>query len=668
MTRAARAKQLREQIERHNRLYHEQDAPEISDSKYDEMFAELVQIEGECPELQTPDSPTLRVGAPPIEKFEQHRHAVPMLSLDNAFGVDELRAFDERVRKALEAETVSYLAELKFDGLSLSLTYVDGLLTVAASRGDGTTGENVTHNARTVRGLPLRLSAAVPGLLEVRGEVVMFQSVFDQLNAERAEAGEQVFANPRNAASGGMRQLDSRETAARKLTFFAYGVGETSSESFSKQSELMAWLRGLGFEVREEARVCDGAQGIVDYVEELGQHRSDLPFGIDGAVIKVDDLSAQADLGSTSRGPRSAIAYKFPAEQAFTIMEDVEWQVGRTGVVTPVAHLAPVQVGGVTVSRATLHNFSDMTEKDVRIGDTVIVQRAGDVIPEVIGPVLKKRPKKAKPPRMPTECPECGTALVEEEGYVALRCPNRAGCDAQIAAKLTHFVSKRAMDIDGLGERQIVRFLGLGWLDDLPSIYRLKARRDELVELDRMGEQSVENLIAAIEESKSRPLERFLFALGIRFVGERTAVDLANTFGSLREFRRASYDCLMEIDGVGPKVASEVEEWLELDENQNLLDDLLATGVEPIEAATSGSAEFAGKTFVFTGKLERFTRGDAEKLVRSLGGKTAGSVSKNTTHVVAGPGAGSKLAKAEELGTTVLTEEQFLEMVPGGSI
>ena len=667
MTKAERAAFLRREIERHNYLYYVLEKPELSDTEFDKLFRELVDIEGSDPSLRTPDSPTQRIGVSPITKFEPHAHLVPMLSLDNAFGDDEVRAFDARLRRTLgRDDEIDYECEIKLDGLSMSLTYVDGLLQTAATRGDGTTGENVTTNAKTVRGVPLRLEREIPGTIEVRGEVVMHKSVFEQLNKERTERGEQAFVNPRNAASGGVRQLDSRLTAARKLNFYAYGVGATGSEVElpDTQFQLMQWVRDLGFPVRKEERLCHGIEEVVAYCDHVQQIRASLPFGIDGVVVKVDSIPLQRELGFTARGPRWAVAVKFAAEQAFTVLESIEWQVGRTGVVTPVAHLEPVYVGGVTVSRATLHNFDDMSKKDVRVGDTVIVQRAGDVIPEVLGPVLDKRRKGARRPQPPSECPVCGTPLVETEGYVALRCPNTANCSAQVHAKLVHFVSRGAMDIEGLGEKQIARLLELGLLSDIPSIYRLKDKREELVQLDRMGEQSVANLLSAIEASKTRPLDRFVFALGIRFVGDRTAADLAREFGTLEALRKADYDQLESIEGIGPKVASEVQEWFELEENQKMLDELLNLGVAPVETEVSSEGKFAGKTFVFTGKLEKFERSDAERMVMKHGAKAAGSVSKNTDFVVAGPGAGSKLKKAEQLGVKVLSEDEFLEMMP----
>ncbi len=665
------AAELRKLIEHHNRLYHLEEKPEVSDSEFDLLFRQLLDLEAAHPELQTPDSPTQRVGAPPVKSFEAHTHGLPMRSLDNAFGSAELLAFDERVRKGLATEeAVEYQAEIKFDGLSMSLTYEEGQLIRATTRGDGTSGEVVTANAKTVRGVMLRLSMPVPGLLEVRGEVVMLREVFRRLNDARIARGDSPYVNPRNAASGGMRQLDSRLTAQRKLNFFAYGVGATGRGTTlpATQSGLMEYLGNLGFPVRKELRTCQGGEDLVAFADKIQSLRPGLPFDIDGCVFKVNSIAAQNDLGETSRGPRWAIAYKFPSEQAMTILEGIGCQVGRTGVVTPVAELTPIFVGGVTVSRATLHNWEEVTRKDVRAGDTVIVQRAGDVIPEVIGPVLEKRLATSLPPEPPSSCPNCGTALVREDRYVALRCPNKSGCSAQIQSKLIHFSSRLAMDIDGLGEKQIARYLELGWLTDIASIYSLKAYEGELSELDRMGEQSTSNLLASIEESKSRPLARVIFGLGIPQVGARTSRDLAKNYRSLAGLRKCRYDELVEIADIGPLTASGVESWFEDSVNQELLDALLAAGVSPIEAAEPVGDLFAGQTVVFTGKLERFKREAAEELVEKWGGKTSKSVSPNTTLVVAGPGAGSKLAKAEQLGTKVSTEDEFLQMLPPGSL
>ncbi len=669
---AVRAAELRELLEHHNYRYYVLDDPQISDSEWDALFHELRKIEEDHPELQTPDSPTLRVGAPPVAGFESHRHLVPMLSLDNAFGHDELRDFDNRVKRGLEtSEDVEYFAELKFDGASISLTYVDGALAIATTRGDGTTGENVTPNARTIRGIPFRLREPLKGTVEVRGEVLMFKPVFETLNRERAERGEQQFANARNAAAGGLRQLDSRLTAKRKLNFFSYGTGAIQLEGRRRladtQACVLAKIRDLGFAVRTEPKVVKGIDALLQFVDEVHALRSELPFAIDGVVIKVNSLDEQEQLGFTSRGPRWATAYKFAAEQAFTRLNSIFAQVGRTGAVTPVADLEPVIVGGVTVTRATLHNYQELRRKDVRPGDVVIVQRAGDVIPEVVGPVLDKREAELPIPETPTACPECGTRLREKPGEVVLRCPNKQ-CPAQVSAKIRHFVSRGAMDIEGLGEKLIDRFLDLGLLSDLPSIYRLKEHRTELVGLEKLGEQSVDNLLAAIEESKVRPLERFLFGLGIRFVGDRSAKDLAKEFKSLQAFRDATVEDLISIADIGRRTAEEIEEWLQDPANQELISDLLSCGVSPVEPEGPKSDLFQDQIFVFTGKLEKFSREQAEEVVLQMGGKAAGSVSKNTHYVVAGPGAGSKLAKAEQLGVAVLTEDEFLALLPEGAL
>ena len=536
-----------------------------------------------------------------------------------------------------------------------------------------------------MRGIPLKLHQELPGLIEIRGEVLMLKESFERVNEERAARGEQVFANPRNAASGGLRQLDSRLTAQRRLNFFAYGVGlveiGSASSLFSDdespsaparrlaptQSGIMARLKELGFATRSEAKVVSGIDALLEFVHHAREIREGLPFGIDGVVLKVDDLGAQDQLGFTSHGPRWAIAFKYPAEQAFTKLNRIFTQVGRTGVITPVADLEPVVVGGVTVSRATLHNYDEVRRKDVREGDVVIVQRAGDVIPEVVGPVLEKREGELPVPEAPTECPVCQTPLVRKEGEVALKCPNRQ-CPAQIAEKIRHFVGRKMMDIDGLGDKLIDRFLDLGFISDIPSLYRIHARREELIELDRLGEQSVDKLLANIEASKERPLPRFLFGLGIPEVGERGAQDLARELRTLDAVRHADYEALLAVPNIGERTASEMQQWFEDEENRRTLDELLECGLAPVEAEGPVGDLFAGKTLVFTGRLEKFTREAAEELVAKWGGKAAGSVSKNTTYVVAGPGAGSKLANAEKLGVEVLDEDQFLALLPPGSL
>lgn len=662
---AKRAAELREIIERHNRLYYVEDSPEISDAEWDRLFHELKAIEDANPSLITPDSPTQRIGAAPSEKFTQHKHLVPMLSLDNAFGTDELFAFEGRVKRFLGDESdVAFQGELKFDGLSLSLTYVNGVLQTAATRGDGETGENVTPNAKTIRSIPLRLLVDAPGTIEVRGEVLLDKAEFERINAERIKNDEPTFANPRNAAAGSVRQLDSKITASRNLSFWAYGIGATGELRFDSQSGIAKWMEQAGFRVSEHLEILKNGEECVQFIEKWNANRSKLPFEIDGLVFKVDNLRLQERLGFTARGPRWAIAYKFAAEQATTLLEGITWQVGRTGTVTPVAELEPVQVGGVTVSRATLHNLEDMRRKDVRVGDKVVIQRAGDVIPEIVEPVKSKNHDRLPIPEAPNDCPVCGTKLEKKEGEVALRCPNRK-CPAQVAERIVHFVSRTAMDIEGLGEKLVLRLLDLGFLKDVADIYQLHLRIQELSELDRMGEQSVSNLLSAIESSRSRPLNRFLFALGIRHVGETGAFSLARHFGTIERFRSATFEELLEIDDVGPNTAGEIVEFLQDEESRNLLERLLeAVSPEPV-VVEIGNGIFAGKTVVLTGKLEKMTREEAEEMVRKQGGKAAGSVSKNTHLVVAGPGAGSKLAQAEKLGIEVIDEDAFLKLVNG---
>ena len=656
---AERAAELRRLLDHHNHRYFVLDSPEISDAEWDAMLAELKAIEAADPSLVTPDSPTQRVGSAPSERFTQHEHLVPMLSLDNAFDEAELRAFDERVRKVADGE-VAYVGEPKFDGLSISLTYVDGALTVAATRGDGSTGEVVTSNVRTIKSIPLRLRTAVAGVIEVRGEILMLRSEFERINRDRASEGLPEFANPRNAAAGTIRQLDSRVTASRNLRFWAWGVGG-GDPGFGTQSEMYAWLREAGFPVSPDVQLVTGADAAVAFVQEWDGKRAGLPYNIDGLVLKVDDRALQASLGSTARGPRWAIAYKFAAEEVHTLLNEIWWSMGRTGVATPVAELEPVKVAGVTIVRATLHNTDEMRRKDVREGDTVVVRRAGDVIPEVVGFVPSKDHEKLPKPEPPTHCPVCETALVRKEAEAALRCPNRL-CPAQVAQRMIHFVSRGAMDIDGLGEKLVLRLLDLGYLTDLASIYRLSEHREALVELDRMGEQSVSNLLAAIEGSKGRPLHRFIYGLGIRQVGEATAYELAQHFRAFAGLRQATYEELVAIPDIGPTTAAGIVEFFQDEENSRLIDELFAAGVEPPEIEkAAGDGKFAGATIVFTGKLERMAREDAEAMVREGGGTPAGSVSRATTLVVAGPGAGSKLGKAEQLGVEVISEDEFFE-------
>lgn len=660
---------LRTELAHHSHLYHVLDTAEISDSEYDKMFRELIDLESLYPDLITPDSISAKVGAPPVEGFETYQHRIPMLSLDNAFGENELRAFDQRIKKILKSEDeIDYFVELKFDGASMSLTYLDGLLVTATTRGDGMVGENVTANAKTVRGIPLRMRTNIPGTIEIRGEILMFRNVFNELNEIRKNRGEQMFANPRNAASGGLRQLDSRLTAERKLNFFAYAIGFSDQPLANSQSKFLEKVKELGFPIRSEGKKCVGIDEAIAHVNWIQSVRADLPFGIDGAVVKVDSFALQNLVGFTNHGPRWAIAYKFPAEQAFTRLNRIFVQVGRTGAVTPVADLEPVLVGGVTVSRATLHNFEDLARKDVREGDMVIVQRAGDVIPEVVGPVLEKRPAEAIEFVPPVACPICGFELKREGDQVALYCPNRA-CPAQISASIQHFVSRKAMDIEGLGDKLIERLLEMGFITDIPGIYRLFERRDELVALDRLGEQSVDKLLDHIEKSKSPSLGKFLFALGIPELGERGSQDLASELLHLDAIRSADYKALISLPNIGPATASAIEEWFEDEENRQMLDGLLALGLTPQSGEKkAGNGIFSGQTVVFTGKLELVTREEAEQIVIDLGGKASGSVSAKTSLVVAGPNAGSKLQKAQDLGIEVIDEASFAAMLPEESL
>jgi len=665
---SSRINDLKAEIEHHSHLYYSKDQSEISDSEYDKLFRELLDLEAAHPELLTSDSPTGKVGGFPLGEFESIQHRIPMLSLDNAFSQEELLAFDQRCKKLLGiSEELEYMVEPKFDGASLNLTYDDGILISAGTRGDGTTGENVTPNAKTAHGVRIRLADKVVGILEVRGEVVMKKVVFEEINRDRIAKGEQAFANPRNAASGGMRQLDSKLTADRKLNFYAYSLGFTSEPFADSQSETLAKLGKLGFPIQDESKKCTGIQGAIQHVLMIQEQRPTMPFGIDGAVVKVDSFDQQNELGMTARGPRWAIAYKFPAEQAFTKLIKVFTHVGRTGTITPVADLEPVVVGGATVTRATLHNFEDIARKDVRDGDIVIVQRAGDVIPEVVGPVLEKRPEglvRIEPPR---KCPDCGSDLVQKPREVALRCPNKT-CPAQGSAKIKHFVGRRMMDIDGLGDRLIDRFLELGFIANIAGIYRLRESRAELIELDKLGEQSVDKLLKSIEESKSPTLARFLFALGIPELGEKGSQDIAAELGTFEVIRHADYETLLGLPNVGPATASEIVLWFEESENIELIDSLLNLGVDPKESQKIFGGIFEGKTIVFTGKLEKFSREDAEAVASKLGAKVAGSVSAKTSFVVAGPNAGSKLAKAAELGIETIDEEEFLAMLPPGTL
>jgi DNA ligase (NAD+) len=673
-----RAAFLRAEIERHNAAYYRHDAPTIPDAEYDKLFRELQALETQFPALQTPDSPTLRVGAAPLKEFPPRRHGVPMLSLNNAFEPAEVEAFDQRVRDGLETiAAVDYAVEPKFDGLAISLTYENGVFTSGATRGDGATGEDVTPNLRTLRCLPLRLNGSGwPELIEIRGEVLLFKQAFIELNARQRERGDKEFANPRNAAAGSLRQLDSRITASRPLSFFAYGVGAGGDQlALKTHGELIEQLAAWGFPVADERRVVQGAKGLLAYFAEIGEKRANLPYDIDGVVYKVNKLAAQAQLGFVSRAPRFAIAHKFPAEEALTVVIGIDVQVGRTGAITPVARLQPVFVGGVTVTNATLHNEDEVRRKDVRVGDTVIVRRAGDVIPEVVAIVPEKRPSRdlfggepLHPPfAMPTTCPECDSAIAKGIDEAIARCTGGLFCPAQRKAALTHFAARRAMDIEGLGDKLVDQLVDAGLVHSPADLYGLTV--ETLAGLDRMGEKSALNLVAAIEKSKRTTLARFIFSLGIRNVGESTARDLAKHFGQLDGLLVADGEALQQVPDVGPVVAASLVAFFKESHNLAIIERLRSAGVnwpagEPVDA---GPKVLAGKTLVLTGTLPTLKRDEAKAMIEAAGGKVSGSVSKKTDFVVAGEEAGSKLEKALELGVPVLDEMEFLKLLSEGA-
>ncbi|MEJ2590726.1 MAG: NAD-dependent DNA ligase LigA [Candidatus Thiodiazotropha sp.] len=659
-TAAARIQALRDEIDHHNRLYYVYDAPEIPDAEYDRLMRELQALEAQHPELITPDSPTQRVGAVPLEGFEEVAHRVPMLSLDNAFGEDEMADFERRVRDRLKlpaTEQLYYLAEPKLDGLALNLRYEKGRLVHGATRGDGTHGEDVTANVRTINAIPLRLEGRDwPEVLEVRGEVFMPRRGFELLNQRAREAGEKTFVNPRNAAAGSLRQLDPRITAQRPLTFYAYGLGEISSGRIAdSQSAGMTRLREWGIPVSPLYEVVRGVEGCISYFRGILEQRDDLPYDIDGVVFKVDSLDLQEQLGFVSRAPRWAIAYKFPAQEEMTRVEAIEFQVGRTGAVTPVARLHPVFVGGVTVSNATLHNMDEVARKDVRPGDTVVVRRAGDVIPEVVSVVLEQRPEGSHKVSLPAYCPVCGSDIDKPEGEAVARCSGGLFCPAQRREAIKHFASRKAMDIEGLGDKLVEQLVDQRLVDTPADIYSLSLA--QLSGLDRMAEKSAQNLLEALEKSKQTTLPRFLYALGIREVGEATAQSLARAFGSLEAIEQADEVRLQETPDVGPVVAEHIAAFFRQDHNREVIDALRAAGVHwpDVERVSEASQPLKGKTFVITGTLSR-PRDEIKADLEALGAKVAGSVSKKTDYLVAGEAAGSKLTKAESLGVPVLDE------------
>ena len=659
------AEKLREDIRHHEYLYYVVDDPEISDAAFDQLMNRLKEMESAHPDLITPDSPTVRVGGTPREGFQTVRHARAMLSLDNAFSYDALRDWDRRVRQGSGHEDIEYIAEHKFDGLSISLQYQDGVLVRGVTRGDGTTGEDVTPNVKTIRSIPLSVDAAVPkksklgATFEVRGEILMTRKAFEAMNRQQEQTGGKIFVNPRNAAAGAVRVLDPSITASRNLDFFAYYLFVDGRVPYAKHSDSLETLKQLRFRASSDWKLCSGIEKVIEYCTDWDEKREKLAYEIDGVVIKVNSTGLQNELGFTSKAPRWAIAYKYPARQETTVVNDVIVQVGRTGTLTPVAVLQPVQVGGVTVSRSTLHNMDEIDRLGLHIGDTVLVERAGEVIPHVLKVV--KDGKDRKPFRMPKNCPVCGSTIHRAEGEVAYRCVN-AACPAKLKESLQHFAGRHAMNIDGLGEKIVDQLVEQKLVRDVADLYRLKVER--VAGLERMAEKSAQNLVEEVQASKKNPLSRLIFALGMRFVGERTGQLLAEHFSTLEELEAAKQEELEQVPEVGPKVAESIVEFFSEAANRKLVKKLRDAGVRPTaEKREVKSQKLAGKSFVFTGGLANRSREDAGELVQQHGGKVSGSVSKKTDYVVVGTDPGSKFDKARELGVTVLTEGEFEKLL-----
>lgn len=660
-----RTKELHNLLNKYNYEYHVLDNPSVPDAEYDALLKELVDLEESFPALKTSDSPSQRVGGEILDMFQKVQHHSPMLSLGNAFNEADLRDFDRKVRQAI-GESFSYVCELKIDGLAVSLRYVDGLFELGATRGDGTTGEDITANLRTIRSIPLRLNEQVS--IEVRGEAFMPKKSFEALNKAKDENGEEPFANPRNAAAGSLRQLDPRIAASRNLDIFLYAIGDPGETGVRSHSQGLDLLDDLGFKTNKERQRCASIEDVLQYVEGWQEKRPHLPYEIDGIVIKVDSLEQQDELGTTAKSPRWAIAYKFPAEEVVTKLLNIELSVGRTGVLTPTALLEPVKVAGTTVKRASLHNEDLIREKDIKIGDSVVVKKAGDIIPEVVNVLVERRTGEEVDFLMPTHCPECESELVRIEGEVALRCINPK-CPAQIREGLIHFVSRNAMNIDGLGERVVSQLFQEKLIEDVADLYKLTY--EQLISLERMGEKSVANLLNAINASKSNSLERLLFGLGIRHVGSKAAKTIAMEFGNMDKLANATREELTAINEIGDKMADSIVAFFEQEEAAELIQELKDSGVNmeytgarPVAAEESDSV-FAGKTIVLTGKLEQLSRNEAKEQIELLGGKITGSVSKKTDLVIAGEDAGSKLTKAEQLGIEIWDEEKLLEELKG---
>lgn len=651
---------IRKELEEHNYNYYVLDNPTISDFQYDELMNKLKKLEEENPEYKDPTSPTVRVGGVALKDFNQVTHKVPMLSLQDVFSFEELRSFDKRVRDVVE--NPKYIVELKIDGLSVSLTYENGIFVKGATRGNGLVGEDVTENLKTIKSIPLKIDDK--SLLEVRGEVYISKKDFESLNIEKEKNGEQLFANPRNAAAGSLRQLDSKITSKRKLNIFIFNIQRYEGKKILSHEEGLNYLNKLGFKVSPNRRVCNNIDDVINVIEEIGDTKYDLSFDIDGAVVKVDKINDREELGATSKFPKWAAAYKFPAERKKTKLIDIEVQVGRTGAITPTAILEPVLVSGSRVSRAALHNEDYIKDKDIRIGDNVIIQKAGEIIPEVVNVVLEDRTGDEKEFYMPNSCPSCGEPLIRLEGEAAVKCIN-VECPAQIERNIIHFASKNAMDIDGMGPKVVKLLIENNLLKSIADIYYLK--KEDLLDLPRMGEKSVDNLLSSIEMTKNNHISKLIFGLGIRFIGERAAKNLAKAFKSIDVLKEASYEAIVEVDEIGSKMADSIIAFFNDGKNIEVLDKLKDAGltfsiIEDKEQVSSTN-KLSGEIFVLTGTLENYTRNSATEIIESLGGKVSSSVSKKTTYLLAGDEAGNKLKKAESLGITILSEKDFEVLV-----
>lgn len=656
---------LKSVIREHDHRYYVLDDPQISDNEYDSLLRELKNLEDSHPELITTDSPTQRVGGSPISEFDQIQHSKPMLSLGNAFGIDELEAFNKRINDTLDANDVEFNAELKFDGLAVTILYENGIMKYAATRGDGSVGEDVTHNIKTIKTIPLKLHGENhPRIFEVRGEVLMDKNDFKELNEYQISLGQKTFANPRNAAAGSLRQLDPKITAKRKLKFYAYSLGQVDQDlELTNHTDILEYIHNAGVPISSYSQRVVGINQMQHFYEDILKKRNSLPFDIDGIVYKVNSIKNQENLGYVSRAPRWAIAYKFPAEEAETVVKDINVQVGRTGVITPVARLHPVFVSGVTVTNATLHNEDEMLRKDIRIGDSVIVRRAGDVVPEVVRVIKEKRPSTAKVFKMPQYCPICNSQVMRIDGEAAQRCTGQLKCEAQAKQAISHYVSRKAMNIEGLGAKIIDHFFEKGMIKNISDIYQLDY--EEIQKMEGFGEKSAENLKDAIELSKNTTLAKFIYALGIRNVGEATSKDIVKKLGTLENVMKASIDDFLEINDVGPVVAQSLHQFFQEDENKVIINNIIEFGVKWDDQAqnVTNDQKLNQQTFVITGTLENFSRDEIKELIENNGGKVSGSVSKKTSYVIIGDNPGSKADKAAELGVKIINEEQLMELL-----